>query len=158
MNPFCALLKIRSVVVSSLLLIALDSTLYRFDKREIGRQFFMLVFSPFFGINLIVADLKVLVRVPFLKQQVAYLKSGTRKYFQNLEIKRVLNPSIPAAEFMFAFLIASSSSLIAKLDSSLVLSAAVSMLFLTREELRISGPKNFSMQPVKFSGSVAGFV
>ena len=43
----------------NLLLIALDKTLYRFDKREIGCQFLIFVTSPFWGINRIVADLKV---------------------------------------------------------------------------------------------------
>ena len=70
-NPFWVRLVIQSVVVINLLLIALDKTLYRFDKREIGCQFLIFVTSPFWGINRIVADLKVSVSLPFRKQQLA---------------------------------------------------------------------------------------
>ena len=127
-KPFCALLVMRSVVVISLLLIALDSTLYRFESNEIGRQFFILLISPFFGINLIVADLKVLLRDPVRKQQVAYLNSGTRNILQNFAINLVLSPSIPAAEFMLASLIATSSSIIENSVSSFFFSDSVKML------------------------------
>ena len=70
-NPFWVRLVIQSVVVINLLLIALDKTLYRFDKREIRCQFLIFVTSPFLGINQIVADLKVSVSLPFRKQQLA---------------------------------------------------------------------------------------
>ena len=70
-KPFWARLVIRSVVVINLLLIALDNTLKRFDKREIGRQFLIFVTSPFLGIYRIVADLKVSASLPFRKQQFA---------------------------------------------------------------------------------------
>jgi hypothetical protein len=48
-----------TLIFFSLLLRALDITLYRQLKSEIGLQVFILEVSPFFGINLIDAVLKL---------------------------------------------------------------------------------------------------
>ena len=72
-------------------MIALDRTLYRLESKEIGRQFLILLISPFFRIKRMVADLKVSVKVPFLKQQLAYIgrgKYGARgKFGASAELK-----------------------------------------------------------------------
>ena len=70
------------------------------------------------------AVLKVLVSVPFLKQHVAYLRSGTRTKSQIFCIITLLTPSIPGADFLFAFLIALSSSDSVMGASNLILSSA----------------------------------
>jgi hypothetical protein len=54
----------------SLALIARDNILYRLESKLIGRQFFIEIKSPFFGINLIEADLKLVVRCPSARQKL----------------------------------------------------------------------------------------
>ncbi len=49
----------------------------------------MWLTSPFFGINLINAVLKVSVRVPLLLQTVKYSSNGIRKKVQNFSMKRL---------------------------------------------------------------------
>ena len=53
---------ILSVVFFNLLFRARDKILYKFDNREIGRQFLMFAGEPFFGISLMFEDLKVAQR------------------------------------------------------------------------------------------------
>ena len=86
-NPFCALLVIRSVVViRPLLFSAREIILYKVPRSEIGHQFFMSPSSPFFGIRRMLAVLKVSLKQPFAKQQLAYLSKGFRSIDQNCEI------------------------------------------------------------------------
>ena len=107
-KPFCDLLVILSVVVINLLFKARKIILYKFESNEMGRQFFMSDSSPFFGISRILAVLKV--SQPLAKQQFAYRSSGFLRVDQNLLINLPLRPSMPAADFLFDFLTASSSS------------------------------------------------
>ena len=104
------------------------------------------------------AVLKVSVRQPLLKQQLAYRRRGLRKTGQNRLINLQLKPSMPAADFLFAFLEASSSSKRVKGDSNFNCSALVKILFLTKGCAKISGPKKDSIQPDRSSGSVGGLL
>jgi hypothetical protein len=72
------------------------------ERREIGRHFLMFLASPFFGISLIIAVLKLCVKVPFSKAFDAYLAKGVLKMYQYFLIKAVFKPSMPAADFEFA--------------------------------------------------------
>ncbi len=99
----------------SLLFTALEITLYRHPKRKIGRHFFMSHASPFLGISFIIDELKLTVKVPLRNTVLAYLWRGLRNIFQYRVINLVLNPSKPAAEFLFAPSIAESSSAIDRL-------------------------------------------
>ena len=140
-NPFCALLVIRSVVVISLLFSAREIILYKLLRSEIGRQFFMSPSSPFFGIRRMLAVLKVSLKQPFAKQQLAYLSNGFRRTDQNCEINLPLSPSIQAADFLLAFLVASSSSNRVSGRSSFAFSDSVSLLSLIIGWVRIVGPR-----------------
>ena len=104
------------------------------------------------------AVLKVSVRKPLLKQQLAYRRSGLRKTGQNRLINLPLKPSIPAADFLLAFLEASSSSKSVRGDYNFNCSSLVKMLFLTKGWAKISGPKKDSIQPERSSGSVRDLV
>ena len=114
--------------------------------------------SSFFGIKRMLAVLKVSVRQPLLKQQLAYRRRGLRKTGQNRKINLPLRPSMPAADFLFAFLKASSSSKRVRGDSNFSCSSLVKMLSLTKGCAIISGPKKDSMHPERLSGSVEGLV
>ena len=149
---------ILSVVFFNLLFRARDKILYKFDNREIGRQFLMFAGEPFFGISLMFADLKVAESSPFRKQIFAYLCSGTRNTFQNLRINSVLSPSIPGADLVLACLEASSSSNSESGISSCAASFLESLLFTTILLASISGPRKFSMQPLRSSGSSVDLV
>ena len=155
-KPFCDLLAILSVVVINLLVKAREIILYKFESNEMGRQFLMSDSSPFFGISRILAVLKV--SQPLAKQQFAYRSSGFLRVDQNLLINLPLRPSMPAADFLFDFLTASSSSNRVKPDSSFVFSANVKILSRITGWDKIDGLKKFSMQPLKSSGSSGGFV
>jgi hypothetical protein len=91
------------LTVFNLLFKALEITLYRQLSNEIGRQFFSLVQSPFFGINLIEAVLKDLLSVPALTQNTVYRCRGFLRTCQNFLIKQLLRPSIPEALFLNLF-------------------------------------------------------
>ena len=155
-KPFCDLLAILSVVVINLLVKAREIILYKFESNEMGRQFLMSDSSPFFGISRILAVLKV--SQPLAKQQFAYRSSGFLRVDQNLLINLPLGPSMPAADFLFDFLTASSGSNRVKPDSSFVFSANVKILSRITGWDKIDGLKKFSMQPLKSSGSSGGFV
>jgi hypothetical protein len=58
-----------SLIACNLLSTALAITLKTQLRREIGRQFFICVISPFFGISFIPALLKDWLSVPFSKQK-----------------------------------------------------------------------------------------
>ena len=90
-KPFCDLEKIVLLTVFSRLLRALEITLYKQLSNDIGRQFFSLVQSPFFGISLIDAVLKDLLRVPVLTQCTVYRCRGFLKICQKFFIKQLLN-------------------------------------------------------------------
>jgi len=60
----------KSLAILSRLLRALDRTLYKQLKSEIGRQLVILVVSPFLGINFRVPERKVGVSAPFLRTVV----------------------------------------------------------------------------------------
>ena len=100
MKPFCALLVIVSVVDFNLVFNAREMILYKFDKSEIGHQFLIFSWEPFFGISQMLAVLKVGVNSPFLKQQFAYLSSGILSIPQNLVMNAVFNPSKPGADLV----------------------------------------------------------
>ena len=157
-KPFCDLLVILSVVVINLLVKSREIILYKFESNEMGRQFLMSDSSPFFGISRILAVLKVSLKQPLAKQQFAYRSSGFLRVDQNLLINLPLRPSMPAADFLFDFLTASSSSNRVKPDSSFVFSANVKILSRITGWDKIDGLKKFSMQPLKSSGSSGGFV
>ena len=159
-KPFCDLLAILSVVVINLLVKAREIILYKFESNEMGRQFLMSDSSPFFVISRILAFLKVSLKQPLAKQQFAYRSSGflRLRVDQNLLINLPLRPSMPAADFLFDFLTASSSSNRVKPDSSFVFSANVKILSRITGWDKIDGLKKFSMQPLKSSGSSGGFV
>ena len=157
-KPFCDLLVILSVVVINLLFKARKIILYKFESNEMGRQFLMSDSSPFFGISRILAVLKVSLKQPLVKQQFAYRSSSFLRVDQNLLINLPLRPSMPAADFLFDFLTASSSSNRVKPDSSFVFSANVKILSQITGWDKIDGPKKCSMQPLKSSGSSGGFV
>ena len=109
----------------------------------------MLVTSPFFGINRTQAVRKVFVRTPFLKQQIAYLNKGVLRRFQNFDIKAILRPSTPGADLRFASFTALSNSDMSKGFSKESLSEFESLLSFTILCSQISGPKNFSIHPLK---------
>ena len=157
-KPFCALLVILSVMVFNLVFRARDKTLYRFEINEIGRQFLICDAPPFFGISRMQADLKVGVNVCLLKQQLAYRKRGIRKKAQNFCTKAVLMPSIPAADFFFAFLAASSNSARVKGFSRSFFSDSDNLLSATILLFKISGPRKRSIHPLRSTGSEAGFL
>jgi hypothetical protein len=69
-------------------------------RREIGRQFLILLLSPFLGISLIIADLKVGVKLPALQQKMLYLNKATRSKGQNRLIKQLVSPSLPQADLL----------------------------------------------------------
>ncbi len=71
LKPFCALLSSLSVTLFSRLFIAWEIILYEQFSSDIGCQFFICVWSPFFGISQIAAVLKLGVRLPLLKQVLA---------------------------------------------------------------------------------------
>jgi hypothetical protein len=96
-NPFCDPEKIVLLTIFSLLFRALDITLYRQLSREIGRQFFNLVQSPFLGISLIEAVLKDLLKLPVLTQCIVCRCRGFLRSSQNFLMKQLLRPSIPEA-------------------------------------------------------------
>jgi len=75
-NPFCPLEKIILLTFFRRLFSARDTTLYKQLSNEIGRQFFIFEQSPFLGISLMEAVLKLCVREPFWWQQVMYLWRG----------------------------------------------------------------------------------
>jgi hypothetical protein len=91
-----------------------------------GRHFFISHASPFLGISFIIDERKLTVKVPLRNTVLAYLWSGLRKIFQYRVMNLVLNPSKPAAEFLFAPSIAESSSAIDRSSSSLAFSSSSS--------------------------------
>jgi hypothetical protein len=118
-----------------------------------GRHFFISQASPFFGISFIIDERKLTVNVPFRNTVLEYLCNGLRNMFQYLVINLVLSPSRPAAEFLFAPSIAESSSPIDRSSSSLAFSSTLSFKEFTSGWFRTSGPRKFSIQLSKFSGS-----
>ena len=87
------------------------------------------------------AVLKVSLKQPFAKQQLAYLSNGFRRTDQNCEINLPLSPLIQAADFLLAFLVASSSSNRVSGRSSFAFSDSVSLLSLIIGWVRIVGPR-----------------
>jgi hypothetical protein len=83
--------------------------------------------SPFLGISLSTAVRKLLVRLPRSKQQLAYLRSGSEKYIQNFLTNRVLKPSIPGADDMFAPAMEAFNSSMVRGSSRVVHSASLSL-------------------------------
>jgi hypothetical protein len=140
------------------LLSALDKILKRFDNSKIGRQFFNKDLSPFFGINLTQADLKVDVKIPLLKHALEYFKSGKRSLCQNREIKAMSRPSRPGADFRLASVNALSNSDIISGVSKLLRSSLVSLLLSTSGWLQMSGPRNLLIKSGSLLISQPGFL
>jgi hypothetical protein len=67
-KPFCARERITSDIFLRRLSIAFEMILNPTLRREIGRQFFNSLVSPFFGIRRIEAELNIGEIVPLLKQ------------------------------------------------------------------------------------------
>jgi hypothetical protein len=121
-----------------------------------GLQFFIIEVSPFLGINLIRAVLKLSVSLPFMIHTLVYSKRGCLKCCQNFLIKRLFKPSIPGAELVLQRLKALSSSSTATGLSSLSLSSPDSI------QPRIAGwftnsPKKFSTKFSKLLGIPVDF-
>ena len=112
-----------------------------------GRQFFISVTSPFFGISFIAAVRKLGVNVPLCEQKLTYLVNGSLKNFQNFFIKLVLMPSGPAAVLDLDSANAVSSSSIEISCSRMLRVAALIFIPLTISEFNKSTPRNSSMQP-----------
>jgi hypothetical protein len=74
--------------------------LYSTLSREIGLQFFSLLISPFFGINLMEAVANVCVKLPVSRHFAKYLYNGTLNSFQYFFTNLTLNPSGPPAELL----------------------------------------------------------
>ncbi len=102
MKPFRALEVKRFTTDFKRLLTALESILYIQLSKDIGRHFLISEARPFFGINFIIAVLKLRVRRPLTKTLLAYLYNGSRKNSQYRLINFELIPSIPAADLQLA--------------------------------------------------------
>ncbi len=145
-KPFWAREKIVSRTFFKRLFRARAAILYRQLSREIGRQLPIFFTSPFFGMILILAVRKVLVRDPVARQRFKYLCRGVLKRAQNFFIKQLLSPSIPAA-LRFPWEADSSSSSIVTSRSSNSRCAALILHPRTKSELQISSPRNSSIHP-----------
>ena len=145
LKPFWALLHILFTTLSSLRFRAREISLYRFDKREMGFQFFMEEQLPFFGMSLILAALKLFVSSPLLKQHTAYFKRGLLRKSQHFLMTKLLKPSIPAADLRLHFLREMSSSSRVKLPSKVVNSATFSLELVTTGLEQMFSPRNSSI-------------
>ncbi len=122
----------------SRLLIAREITLYKQLSKEIGLHLFRSLQSPFFGINLKTAVLKLLVSLPFSKHFKAYLCNGKASMCQNFLINLVLKPSMPGAEEELAPSTALFSSSMLRGASRVVHSSSFNLDSVTTGLLRIS--------------------
>ena len=91
----------------------------------------MLVVSPFFGINFILAVLKIAGRLPFSSANFAHSKSGLLKMSQKDLINLYEKPSGPGALLKLDCSRERSSSRISSSESRFLFSVSESMLDVT---------------------------